>query len=108
MRYDDILHEAFIASINALLSNPVNNGIKQELVIEQAWNVAVGAANKAKNSSTLIPKFRNTAVAAVPADAVVTISPTSGVRLNNTTTVQSVTTKPTGVTSPDGDFIPKR
>lgn len=102
MRYDDILHETFIAAINAILSNPVNAGITQEKVVELAWGVAVTAAGKAKANSTLIAQVRNTL--SVPADPVVS-GVSSGTELNSINKTEVKTLKPTTVQSANGNFI---
>ena len=106
MRYDDLLHELFITSVNGILANPSSMVISQEEVIELAWGVAVTGAGHAKNFSELIPKvFTNLPIGAEPADPLVSTSVAQGTLLNVPRTSEVKTLKPTTVTNPDGQFI---
>lgn len=106
MRYDDLLHELFITSVNGILANPANMNITQEQVVSLAWGVAVTGAGHANNFSTLIPKvFTNLPIGAEPADPLVSTSVAQGTKLNNPTTSEVKTLKPTTVTNTDGEYI---
>lgn len=102
MRYDDILHETFITSINGILANPANQVINASAIVEDAWVVAVFAANKALAAGpTLIPMvFNNTSV---PSDPVAT-SVADG-SLNNPNLGVLTTNNPTNVLTPDGGYV---
>lgn len=103
MRYDDILHESFITTINGIVANPANQTINASDVVDQAWAIAVFAANKALASGpTLIPMvFNNTTV---PSDPVAT-SVTDG-SINNPKSSTATTNNPTNVVTPGGEYIP--
>ena len=102
MRYDDILHESFITAINGIVANPANQKINASSVVDDAWRIAVFAANKALAAGpTLIPMvFNNTSV---PSDPVATSLADGSV--NNPNTVTATTNNPTNVLNSDGGYV---
>lgn len=105
MRYDDILHRTFIASIGGMLANPVNAGVKQEKIVDLAWGVAVTAATWAKANSTLIcQNITPLTGISIPADPTVT-GVSSGVELNSQRSTEVKTSRPTTVQNSSGEFI---
>lgn len=104
MRYDDVLHGTFMEAIGGMLSNPVNSGINQNDLIDQAWSVAVAAATKAKAFSVMRPRHFTYAIAAAPADDAVT-TPGTGITLNSLSKTEIKSIKPTTVQNANGDFI---
>ena len=109
MRYDDILHETFITSVNGILANPANQDVKASFVVDTAWQVAVLAAAKAKNSSSTLSAMVFTSVAATsaPADPILSTGVSDG-SVNRPNKSNASTLNPTNVLRPDGGYVPPR
>jgi hypothetical protein len=105
MRYDDILHRSFLAAIHGILSNPTNKDVSISSVVEQAWNVGIMAANRAKNGSSLISMvFTTVASTTAIADPGVSTSGVDG-SINKPTTSNTTTNNPTNVITPSGEYV---
>lgn len=103
MRYDDILHETFITAINGIVANPAAQSINASEIVNQAWTLAVFAANKAYTAGpTLIPMVFNNS--SVPSDP--TVGAISDGSINNPNKGSITTRNPTSVLTPDGEYIP--
>lgn len=108
MRYDDILHRTFIASINGILANPTNKDVSASTVVEQSWNIAVLAAARALNASTLISMvFTSVASTTAIADPAVSVGGNDDT-VNNPTAGRVRTQNPTNVITPGGDYVDRR